>query len=685
MTFPAATPPTDPTQPTTKQAERNLDGNGSVDSHARLPASRPKKSGSKVWLIGGGGVLIVLAVALLLYWFRFTKAPFNDPTFKVERKSLVFTVVEGGSLESADNNEYTCRVKAKSQSGVATTIKWLVDDGSMVKGPRPEKPKGDKLIELDDSALQESLTSQKIEVNNAEAVAIKADGDFQVAEIDNENDIKLKLTNLKIAQLNLEKWVGKNWQDDAAGIAGSVALLSGRLPTAAIQSVSSLLAITKAEGDFQAKLEDNLGKIDLAQSDRDGWLERASWSRRMWKLGFMSKTQADADQSRLDSSEYSLNKLATDLNTLKNYEKVVTEADLRSKVGVAYRELKKAYIAAEANRAQADSGRRTKKSIYEQQLQKKKDIEEEIGKCKMYATKDGLAVYVIPDSTRGGFGKSAIVAVGENVSEGQKLIQIPDLTKMVVNTRVHEAMVSHVKKHQKAEVRVFAHPGKALKAEVLLVKNAPSAQDWLSQDVKVYQTMVSITDDIASLNLKPGLTAEVTIYAEESSGSVLQIPIQSVVGSIQMGSKRKCFVVGPDRQPMEREITVGMNNDKVVEVVEGLQEGEEVVMNPVPLLTGENTKLKPGVPPTRPQTDDSGPAAGPDKKGPGKKAEGKGPADAGGKPGKSAPTEEERKQWDKKFKDASPAGRKTIINQLPESIRDNVRKAYRDQGLKIDD
>src|SRR5438445_2206215 len=112
MTFPASTPPADPAQPTTKQTERNLDGNGSVDpngSHARLPAGRRKKSGGTVWLMVGAGGALVLVIALLLYFFRFTTAPFNDPTFKVERKSLVFTVVEGGSLESAENNEYMCR------------------------------------------------------------------------------------------------------------------------------------------------------------------------------------------------------------------------------------------------------------------------------------------------------------------------------------------------------------------------------------------------------------------------------------------------------------------------------------------------------------------------------------------------------------------------------------------------
>jgi multidrug efflux pump subunit AcrA (membrane-fusion protein) len=644
-----------------------------------------KKRRKGFWLLVGLGSALLVLFGLVLYFFLLSaKPPFNGPTWTVKREKLILTIVERGSLESADNKEFVCRVKAKSQSGIATTIKWLVEDGTYVKGGepwpviytstlgmlaspeatplvaaaglRPHRRRGDKLIELDDSALQENLKEKNIDVDNARAAYIKAEEEYKIQLIDNENDIQKKFNDFMIAKLNLEKYIGKTWQDGPEAIAGAISTLAGGFHTRPIQSVALLLAFIQPDGDYQGKLQDTLGKIELARGDRDSWMERSDWSRRMWKLGYMSKTQADADQSRKESADYSLTKLETDLRSLEKFEKVVTETDLRSKLAVAYRELLKARLAAEANAATKDSARNSAKSVLEQRLGQQKDIIEEIGKCKMYASEDGLAIYYLPETTRGGFGKQAVVAVGENVSEGQKLIQIPDLTRMLVNTRVHEAMVSHVQTGQKALIRVDAKAGRFLKGHVTQVKNTPSAQDFFAADVKLYQTMVSIDDNIEDLNLKPGMSAEVTIFADESTGNVLTIPIQSVVGNIKMGQRRKCFVVDGEGQPQERDIVVGMNNDKVVEVTEGLKEGEKIVINPIPLLVGENAQLKAGVPQIKQQGEGGGPEGG---KKPGK---GKGPGKGFGNGPKGFPgvTDEMKAKWEK----MPPEQKKALIEKF---------------------
>src|SRR5215470_9675866 len=85
---------------------------------------------------------------------------------KVKRERLELTIVERGALESAKNSDIYCRVKARTQgSTIATQIKSLIDDGSEVKGPRPDNPNGDLLVELDDSGLLEQLKTQKITVD----------------------------------------------------------------------------------------------------------------------------------------------------------------------------------------------------------------------------------------------------------------------------------------------------------------------------------------------------------------------------------------------------------------------------------------------------------------------------------------------------------------------------------------
>ncbi len=244
-------------------------------------------------------------------------------------------------------------------------------------------------------------------------------------------------------------------------------------------------------------------------------------------------------------------------------------------------------------------------------------------------------------------------------------MRIPNLNVMLVNTRVHEAMVSRVKgeinrptgfgdvvrgalsvgarpltlavnqiafaelredfrKHyreqefdtlypgQKSAIRVDAMPSKVFTGRVKSVATVASQADWMSSDVKVYQTMVSIDDTVS--NLKPGMSAEVTIFAEETTEPVLTIPIQAVVGSIAMGSKRKCFVL-EQNQPKEREVTLGRSNDKSVEVKEGLAEGDKVVLNPRALL-GDKNGMRVGTPATRRGVDaDEMSGAGGGKKG----------------------------------------------------------------------
>jgi hypothetical protein len=104
----------------------------------------------------------------------------------------------------------------------------------------------------------------------------------------------------------------------------------------------------------------------------------------------------------------------------------------------------------------------------------------------------------------------------------------------------------------------------------------------MSADVKVYQTMVAV-DELAQ-GLKPGMSAEVTVLIDDILNHVLTIPVQAIIGTPAMGRQRKCFVMTPEG-PREREIVVGLSNDKMAEIRSGLQEGEEVALNPRVLLS----------------------------------------------------------------------------------------------------
>jgi hypothetical protein len=82
----------------------------------------------------------------------------------------------------------------------------------------------------------------------------------------------------------------------------------------------------------------------------------------------------------------------------------------------------------------------------------------------------------------------------------------------------------------------------------------------------------------------------VTIHVESAGEHVLTVPIQAIVGGAELGRTRKVYVATPDG-PQQREISIGLSNETVVEVKDGLKEGDEVVLNPKALL-GDKAKTR---------------------------------------------------------------------------------------------
>jgi HlyD family secretion protein len=320
-----------------------------------------------------------------------------------------------------------------------------------------------------------------------------------------------------------------------------------------------------------------------------------------------SKVQADADQNRVEASEINLRQLNKQMDVLVNYTKGRNETDLKAKLVEAIIGVKKANLEAEFTLKYLEADRDTKRAIFDLEVTRQADIEDQIDKCSVRAPQDGLVVYFVPEQVKGGGGtQQSIVSQGEPVRESQKMLQIPDLNKMLVNVRVPEAFVSKLhsegrneSKWQIAQIKVDAHQNQMLIGHVKFVDLIASTTDWFAADVKVYKTLVAI-DTVPKdpstgkpLPLKPGMSAEVTITASDSRAPVLVVPIQSVVGTISSGADRQCFVVGPDGQAVKRDIKVGLSNERLVEVISGLVEGERVVENPRPLLE-EGSELKPG-------------------------------------------------------------------------------------------
>jgi hypothetical protein len=81
------------------------------------------------------------------------------------------------------------------------------------------------------------------------------------------------------------------------------------------------------------------------------------------------------------------------------------------------------------------------------------------------------------------------------------------------------------------------------------------------------------------------MTAQVEIRVEELP-DVLSVPVQAVM---QFKGKDHVYVMTPDG-PKLRVVTLGTTNDQLIEVKEGIKEGEEVALNPTSLMSDDEKR-----------------------------------------------------------------------------------------------
>lgn len=317
------------------------------------------------------------------------------------------------------------------------------------------------------------------------------------------------------------------------------------------------------EGTFPQDVQSAEGAIKLAEADLVRAQERLEWSNRMLAIGYVTASQNQSDKLTLQKSEFSVKEAKTKLDVLQRFTREKQVKDLL------------------ANVDKAKSDMLAKESTYSLEKSKEEKLRKQIDKCKIIAPGDGLIVYANEQNRFG--SNQALIEEGASVRERQRIFSLPDINKMRVNTKVHESMVRRVQRGLKARIRVDAFPQQPLTGTVESVAPLPDPNSFFSSDIKVYTTLVSIDNGIDAL--RPGMTAQVEILVTQLD-SVLSIPTLAV---LQFKGKDHVFVHRADGTWDRREIKLGISNDKLVEVTEGLSEGEEVALSPV-LLMSETEK-----------------------------------------------------------------------------------------------
>lgn len=163
-----------------------------------------------------------------------------------------------------------------------------------------------------------------------------------------------------------------------------------------------------------------------------------------------------------------------------------------------------------------------------------------------------------------------------------------DLTKMQVVADVDEADIGQVENGQRVTFTVDAYPNDVFEGEVMQVR----LEATTTSNVVTYEVVVNAPNP--ELKLKPGLTANITIYTLEEkniltlpSKALRYVPNTEVLGEgIQVvaipengqvaGVKRSVWVK-EGLVLREKPVVAGITNGAIIEIKEGLSEGDEVI------------------------------------------------------------------------------------------------------------
>lgn len=462
----------------------------------------------------------VFVLALLYFFLRPSKR--NDSStesYAVKRGDFTVSVIEPGTLAAVSE------VVIRSEVEGTARIISIVPEGSYAR-------KGDLLVELDSSQAQDQVNQQLIAVEKAR---------FAVTNAEAQLDIQRSATNVDYlaAKLKLDlAFIDRNKYEQGQRL---VDLLEAQ--NKALQASNQLVV----------NLEKCSNSVKLAQK------------------GYETKQQVDGDRLTVLANE---NALIAATNTLWMLDRFDVEKQLKkfnSDVQQAEEQLQQQINLNRRKMAQYEADLLSQISTLELNEQKLARDRKNLTNTTIYAPQDGLVVYQVSENR---FSSESLVEGGAVVRNRQDLIKLPDLSRMKVVVKIHESHINMIRPGLPAFVVLESDPDQRYAGVVQKVAPLPDTQArWGNPNLKVYNTEVYLAENPP--NVKPGISTKAEIIITNIA-NVLSVPIQAV--TTYKGKQVVYLVNGSKSEP--KQVEVGMFNTKFIQIVQGIEEGDRVLLSP---------------------------------------------------------------------------------------------------------
>ncbi|HEV7226249.1 MAG TPA: HlyD family efflux transporter periplasmic adaptor subunit, partial [Pirellulales bacterium] len=304
------------------------------------------------------------------------------------------------------------------------------------------------------------------------------------------------------------------------------------------------------QGTFRRDVRRAEAEIVVAKQNVLTAENQLRYSRLMHRKGYVTRLDVESKEFGVEQSKLDVEVAELTKEVLETFTKAKTLEELTSK------------------RDSAEALMNSEIAAFTKESNQLKRLQDQLADCTITAPQDGMVVYANDRSNP--FQQGPKIDLGAQVNQFQAIVRLPDLKNMQVKGLVHESKIDQLRIGMRAQITI---QDRTFQGEITSISNQAEATNFFLGNVKEYATLIKI--DGEPEELKPGMTAEIEVLVSQKKG-VLLLPVQCVA---QRGDKLRAYV--KTHNGIEaREVLLGATNDTVLEILDGLKEGELVLLNP---------------------------------------------------------------------------------------------------------
>ncbi|MBV6458909.1 MAG: Multidrug resistance protein MdtA [Fimbriimonadaceae bacterium] len=537
----------------------------------------------KPWLIlGVTGLVAVLGWA----WMRGgNSAPEVEYRYApIEKGELVSSITATGQLVALTS------VEVKSKAG-GKIVQLRVEEGDIVR-------KGDVIAVIDPSDTQAVYDQAAADLSSAQARVTQARVNYELQVQNSQNAVSQAEAAVETARIRLERERLESQRQPE--------LTKSALDSAKSQVNAARTALSRFESVTMPQ-ERRSAANEVARTEADLNAARSDLTRQeqLLQQGYVAKSAVEQARSRFESAKAAhsnakqrADTIETDLDSeLANLREAVRRAEAghaeananRSQVDIAKRNLAEAEKSLETARIGLDQARDSlRNNTVRQQdisvaqasaVRSRVSVENakvQLDSTTVVAPRDGVVTAKLLE-------EGAIIPPGQSAfSQGTGIVQLSDITRLFVECAVDEADIANVKPGQEVRLVVEAFPSGRLKGKVERI--SPAAKT--DQNITAIKVRVEIDPGFKE-RLLPGMNATCE-FITMAKPNVLIAPMQA----IQREGEKTTIKVKAATGPVVREVKIGETGNNGMEILEGVKEGEEVVVAEINLKELRETQAK---------------------------------------------------------------------------------------------